>query len=117
MTESLVFFYNNFLIKINKMLPLFNFCIKVFARIDTLNNTFLFYFLVTSILVSAHQTRVNLSNSDHLEPFISLFDLMSLRDNLSKTLSDFPLYTIHVREVLTKTGHTLPTDGEWSDSE
>ena len=35
MTESLVFFYNNFLIKINKMLPLFNFCIKVFARIDT----------------------------------------------------------------------------------
>ena len=28
-------FYNNFLIKINKMLPLFNFCIKVFARIDT----------------------------------------------------------------------------------
>ena len=34
--ESLVFL-QHFLLKINKMLPLFNFSIKAFARIDTLN--------------------------------------------------------------------------------
>ena len=35
-------FDNNFLIKINKMLSLFNFCIKVFSRIDTFKGIFMF---------------------------------------------------------------------------
>ena len=39
MTESLVFLQQP-LLKINKMLPLFNFCIKVFARINTFKFNF-----------------------------------------------------------------------------
>ena len=35
--DAEVVFITTFLIQINKMLPLFNFSIKVFARIDTFN--------------------------------------------------------------------------------
>ena len=64
----------------------------------------------------AHRVRMKSANdSEKCEHFIKLLDLMNLRENLGKTLKKFPLYTIHIREVLSATGHKLPTDGECSD--
>ncbi|XP_067951617.1 uncharacterized protein [Watersipora subatra] len=72
---------------------------------------------VTTVFLSAHSLRVQSANCAKLQPCLTLLDLMTLRDDLDKTLSKYPLYTVHIREILTKTGHLLPNDGGWLDAE
>ena len=56
-------FYNNFLIKINKMLQLFNFCIKFFSRIAIFNQKM--YYLLLRKLLSRSSVKKLLNKIDY----------------------------------------------------
>lgn len=67
--------------------------------------------------MEVHRLRTKSAKNGETGLFLSQLEIMQLRENLEKTLTKFPLYTIHIRGVLSKTGHGLPTDGEWTDGD
>jgi len=69
---------------------------------------------VSNLLLTIN--RIRNKDNDHVPPILAMLDLINLREKLDMTLAKFPLYTVHMREVLSRTGHRLLSDGAFNDS-